>query len=55
MVKELANGIENPGEYSVIWNASSVSSGVYFYRLEATSATDPGRAFSQVKKMILLK
>ncbi|MBI5021966.1 MAG: T9SS type A sorting domain-containing protein [Ignavibacteriales bacterium] len=51
----LKEGIEQSGYKSVEWNASSVSSGIYFYKLEATSITDPGKSFMQVKKMILLK
>jgi Secretion system C-terminal sorting domain len=38
----------NPGSYTVPWNASSFSSGVYFYRLESGN-------FVQTKKMILMK
>lgn len=36
------------GSYEVNWNASNLSSGVYFYRLQTGS-------FVETKKMILLK
>jgi hypothetical protein len=55
VVKELANTIETAGEHSVVWNTSSIASGVYFYRIEATSIADPSRTFTQVKKSLLLK
>jgi hypothetical protein len=54
-VNELYSGIETPGEHSVVWNTSSIASGVYFYRLDATSLSDPSKHFSQTKKMILIK
>lgn len=37
-----------PGEYSVSWNGSSLSSGIYFYQFTAGD-------FKHVKKMILMK
>jgi hypothetical protein len=36
-------------------NASTLASGIYFYRLDATSVHDPGKSFTQVKKMLLMK
>jgi hypothetical protein len=51
----LADGVEPAGFREIEWNASSVSSGVYFYRLDATSVSDPGKTFSKVMKMILMK
>ena len=45
---ELGNQMQQPGRYDVIFNASSLSSGVYFYKLEAGG-------FVQTKKMILIK
>jgi hypothetical protein len=54
-VAELVNGVETAGYKSVEWNASNFSSGVYFYRLEATSISDAGKSFTRVKKMILIK
>ncbi len=47
-VQVLVNGEKNPGSYSVQFNGSNLSSGVYFYRLQAGT-------FSQIKKMELLK
>jgi hypothetical protein len=47
-IEVLANQRLNQGSYSVNWNASKVSSGVYFYRLTAGD-------FVQTKKMMLVK
>ena len=55
LVQTLADGVESAGYKSVEWNAGSVSSGIYFYRLSATSTCDPTKSFTQVKKMLLLK
>jgi hypothetical protein len=51
----LVNQTETAGYKSVNWNASSFASGIYFYRLEATSVTNPSKAFTQVKKIVLMK
>ena len=53
-VAELANEEMGVGSYERIWNAN-VASGLYFYRLEAVSVSDPGKRFVDVKKMVLLK
>jgi len=53
LVASLVNEKQPAGYQSVIWNAN-VASGIYFYRLEAVSATD-GKTFVDVKKMLLLK
>ncbi|HKJ81623.1 MAG TPA: T9SS type A sorting domain-containing protein, partial [Ignavibacteriaceae bacterium] len=47
-VKTLVNDSRMPGKYTVNFNASSLSSGVYFYALRAGN-------YFQVKKMMLLK
>jgi hypothetical protein len=54
VVRTLVAGQQNAGRYVVQWNASddsgrSLSSGIYFYRLQA------GDEFLEVKKMLLLK
>jgi hypothetical protein len=55
VVATISDRIESAGYRSTEWNANSVASGIYFYRLEATSTTDPSKNFMQVKKMLLLK
>jgi hypothetical protein len=47
-VASLVNEFRNAGSYEVDFNASSLSSGIYFYKLQAGS-------FIQTKKMILIK
>ena len=47
-VAALVSGTLRAGSYSVDWNASGLSSGVYFYKLEAGEFTD-------VKRMALVK
>ena len=47
-VKTLVNEVKAPGTYTVDFNASTLSSGVYFYKLESNSFTD-------IKKMMLIK
>jgi subtilisin-like proprotein convertase family protein len=47
-VKELENGRKDAGIYEYEWNASDLSSGVYFYKLTAGDFTD-------TKRMILVK
>jgi hypothetical protein len=54
-VKTLIDKNETAGTRSVEWDASSIASGVYFYRLDATAVSDPGKHFSQVRKMIVIK
>jgi len=48
VVKKLTNENQQPGYYSVKWDASGVSSGVYFYKLNAGE-------FTEIKKCILVK
>lgn len=53
LVKTLANEKKDAGEYKVIWNGTddagkSVSSGIYFYRIQTGDYTD-------IKKAILVK
>lgn len=47
-VATLVNEIKNAGTYSVDFNASTFSSGIYFYKIETNG-------FSSVKKMMLIK
>jgi len=57
-IRTLVNADQKPGYYKVTWDGKdetlrSVSSGVYFYRIDATSV-EQGH-FSLVKKMMVLK
>ena len=47
-VEKLIHGPMEIGKHSVIWDASSVASGMYFYRIQAGD-------FVQTKKMVVLK
>ena len=47
-VETLVNKFEEAGTYKINFDASSITSGIYFYKLDIGS-------HSQVKKMILLK
>lgn len=47
-VATLVNEVKSPGTYTVQWNATSVASGVYLYRLQAGQ-------FSAVQKMLLVR
>jgi len=47
-VTKLVNEVKSPGSYIVDFDGSNLSSGVYFYKLEANG-------FSDVKKMLLIK
>jgi parallel beta-helix repeat protein len=54
-VAMLINGRQEAGSYSFNFNASALSSGVYFYRLQAHSSGWPASNFVQTKKMMLVK
>jgi hypothetical protein len=54
VVTRLVDGVQTANRYSVEWNASRVSTGVYFLRMEADNADGSGN-FTSVKKMILMK
>jgi serine protease AprX len=43
------------GQYSVIWDAGNMPSGVYFCRLTAVSLLNTNKVFNDNKKMILLR
>jgi hypothetical protein len=58
MVAELVNSSQTAGNYDLEFNSNnaitSLSSGVYFYTIEAV-ALDGSRTFKETKKMVLLK
>jgi hypothetical protein len=47
-IRVLENGFKNSGTYNVAFNASELSSGIYFCKIEAGQ-------FSQIRKMMLVK
>ena len=51
----LVNQQLSAGYYNQTFNASALSSGAYFYRIYATSSTNAGHTFTDVKKLLLLK
>jgi 6-phosphogluconolactonase (cycloisomerase 2 family) len=53
-VATLVNANKPADYYQVEWHAN-VASGVYFYRLEAVSISDPSNRFVDTKKMLLMK
>jgi hypothetical protein len=53
-IKELINSEQQAGYQSLVWNAN-VSSGMYFYRLEAVSNETNSKRFVGTKKMLLLR
>jgi hypothetical protein len=48
----LSSGVQEAGVHSVTWNAATMSSGLYFCRLEAKSGT---HEFQATRKLMLLK
>ena len=59
-VRTLVHQVQTAGQQAAIWDSRNsfgrvVSSGVYFYRIEATEISGKGVSFSNVKKMVLLK
>ena len=54
-VATLVDGVKQAGYNSIEWNGSNSASGIYYYRLDATSTSDPGETFTRVKKMLLVK
>jgi hypothetical protein len=53
---QLVNEHKPAGEYSVVWNASQVSSGLYFCRFIAhNNSSGTGASFIRTSKLLLLK
>jgi len=51
-VATLVNGTMEAGSHTVNWNASDLSSGVYFYRLDAQAGE---ASFNSTRKVVLMK
>ena len=54
IIKELYQGTRSAGYYDEYFDATSLSSGVYFYRMEARSLSND-KIYSDIKKMIFIK
>ncbi len=54
-VATLVDGEQGPGNHSIDWNAGGLASGIYFYRLEATSFEKTGASYTETKKLLLMK
>lgn len=53
--KVLVNENLNAGTYNISFDASGLSSGIYFYRIEVRQSGSSASGFTAVKKMILVK
>ncbi|MBA4313215.1 MAG: hypothetical protein C0417_11360 [Chlorobiaceae bacterium] len=54
-IATLADGFETSGYKSVQFDGSNLPSGIYFVRMNAGFSSTAGQAFSDVKKIILMK
>ncbi len=55
VVAELFNGRKDVGRYTVQFDGSSLSSGVYFYEIISNPTSGKGKIFQDIKKMMLVK
>lgn len=53
-VGELVNTVQPAGFYHIPWRPI-LASGVYFYRLEAVAAAQPGERFSDTRSLVLIR
>lgn len=54
VVANLVDGMQAANRYTIEWNPSHLSSGIYFYRIEARSQ-DGSANFTAVKKLLFMK
>jgi hypothetical protein len=54
-VASLVNERQSTGSHQATFNATSLSSGVYFYKLNASATNGASSSFTQTKKMLLVK
>lgn len=54
-VATVVNGWYAAGEYRIRFDASSLASGVYWYRLDAAGASAPAKRFSQTRNMVIMR
>jgi hypothetical protein len=55
MVALLVNAEQQPGAYTMRWDGSTLSSGVYFYRLSARPTSGGAEVFNETRKMVLMR
>ena len=55
VVSTLKDEVEDAGYKTATWDASRLTSGVYYYRIEAASLDDPANTFVDIKRMTLVK
>lgn len=54
-IAKIVDGLQNAGYKEILWSPANAASGLYFYRLDATSTSDPTKHFSQTRKMALVR
>ena len=54
-VQTLVNESMNAGSYEVSFDATGLSSGVYYYRLEVRNSSSTSNVFSDTKRMMYLR
>jgi len=54
-VMTLVNEQKPAGFYTVNFNGSNLASGVYFYRIVVGDPEGSGQAFTDIKKLMLIK
>jgi hypothetical protein len=54
-VAKLVKGVQQAGRYAVNWDASGVTSGVYFCRISVTDPSSKNGKFEDIRKMLLIK
>ena len=55
IITRLVDQEQETGYHQQAWNAGNLSAGIYIYRLEAVSLTEPAQHIDFVRKMILMK
>ncbi|MBI3189348.1 MAG: T9SS type A sorting domain-containing protein, partial [Ignavibacteriales bacterium] len=51
----IVNEVQRSGYKSIMWDAVLMPSGIYFYRLSASSIADNTEYFDEVRKLLLVK
>lgn len=54
IVQTLVSEVQAPGRYSISWNASQYTSGIYYVRMAVANGSG-GQIFSAIRKMVYLK